>query len=78
MRRTRPSWLTWRGRSRDEKGAIAVIVAIMAVLLFASAAIAVDLGNLTTKYRTIREVVDIAQAQGMRKVGYVATRERPN
>lgn len=32
----------------------------------------------TTKYRLIREVVDIAQAQGMRKVGYVATRERPN
>ena len=35
-------------------------------------------GDQTTKYRTIREVVDIAQAQGMRKVGYVATRERPN
>jgi biopolymer transport protein ExbD len=34
-------------------------------------------GDQTTKYRTIREIVDIAQAQGMRKVGYVATRERP-
>jgi biopolymer transport protein ExbD len=33
-------------------------------------------GDKTTKYRTIREVVDIAQAQGIRKVGYVATRER--
>jgi biopolymer transport protein ExbD len=35
-------------------------------------------GDKTTKYRSIREVVDIAQAQGIRKVGYVATRERPN
>jgi len=35
-------------------------------------------GDETTKYGTIREVVDIAQRNGMRKVGYVATRERPN
>ena len=35
-------------------------------------------GDKTTKYRSIREVVDMAQAQGIRKVGYVATRERPN
>ncbi|GAA5002141.1 biopolymer transporter ExbD [Pseudoluteimonas lycopersici] len=35
-------------------------------------------GDKVTKYRSIREVVDMAQAQGIRKVGYVATRERPN
>ena len=35
-------------------------------------------GDKTTKYLNIREVVDLAQAQGIRKVGYVATRERPN
>ena len=35
-------------------------------------------GDSTTKYGTIREVVDAAQRNGMRKVGYVATRERPN
>ena len=35
-------------------------------------------GDKTTKYLNIREVVDMAQAQGIRKVGYVATRERPN
>ena len=35
-------------------------------------------GDKTTKYRSIREVVDMAQAQGIRKVGYVATKERPN
>ena len=34
-------------------------------------------GDKTTKYVNIREVVDMAQAQGIRKVGYVATRERP-
>ena len=35
-------------------------------------------GDKLTKYRSIREVVDMAQAQGIRKVGYIATRERPN
>ena len=33
-------------------------------------------GDATTKYRTIREVIDTAQAQGIRKVGFVAERER--
>ena len=33
-------------------------------------------GDATTKYRIIREVVDTAQAQGMRKVGFVAERDR--
>ncbi len=33
-------------------------------------------GDKTTKYRYVNEVVNIAQAQGMRKVGFVATRER--
>jgi len=32
-------------------------------------------GDATTKYRVINEVVTVAQAQGMRKVGFVATRE---
>ena len=32
-------------------------------------------GDATTPYRTINEVVNIAQAQGMRQVGFVATRE---
>ena len=34
-------------------------------------------GDQTTKYRTISEVVGVAQAQGIRKVGFIATRERP-
>jgi biopolymer transport protein ExbD len=34
-------------------------------------------GDETTKYRTIAEVVNKAQAQGIRKVGFVATKVRP-
>jgi biopolymer transport protein ExbD len=33
-------------------------------------------GDKTTKYRIVNEVVEIAQAQGMRKVGFVAIKER--
>ena len=33
-------------------------------------------GDKTTKYRVVKDVVNIAQAQGIRKVGFVATRER--
>lgn len=33
-------------------------------------------GDKTTKYVVLKEVVDMAQKQGMRKVGYVATKEK--
>ena len=33
-------------------------------------------GDRTTKYRVVQEVVRIAQSQGMRKVGFVAEKER--
>lgn len=33
-------------------------------------------GDKTTKYRIVQEVVQIAQSQGMRKVGFVAIKER--
>ncbi len=33
-------------------------------------------GDQTTKYRTVNEAVNIAQAAGMRKVGFVATKEQ--
>ena len=33
-------------------------------------------GDQTTKYRIVNEVVTIAQAQGMRKVGFVAIKDR--
>ena len=35
-------------------------------------------GDRTPKYRTVAEVVRIAQSQGMRKVGFVAENERNN
>ncbi len=35
-------------------------------------------GDKTTKYRTVKDVVEIAQQQGMRKVGFVAIKDRPN
>jgi biopolymer transport protein ExbD len=34
-------------------------------------------GDRTTKYRIVAQVVRVAQAQGMRKVGFVAEKERP-
>ena len=33
-------------------------------------------GDQTTKYRIVSDIVKIAQAQGMRKVGFVAIKER--
>jgi biopolymer transport protein ExbD len=35
-------------------------------------------GDTTTKFRTINQVMNIAQSQGMRKVGFVATKEHGN
>jgi len=34
-------------------------------------------GDHTTKYRVVQQVVQVAQNQGMRKVGFVAEKERP-
>ena len=34
-------------------------------------------GDRTTKYRVVQEIVQVAQSQGMRKVGFVAEKERP-
>ena len=33
-------------------------------------------GDATTPYRTVAEVVNLAQAKGMRKVGFVSAREK--
>jgi biopolymer transport protein ExbD len=33
-------------------------------------------GDKATPYRFVKQAVDLAQANGMRKVGFVATRER--
>ena len=33
-------------------------------------------GDKTTKYRIVSDVVNLAQSQGIAKVGFVATKER--
>ena len=47
-------------RRRDDRGATAVIVAVMAVLLFSVAAVAVDLGNAWARKRDVQKQVDIS------------------
>lgn len=46
-------------RIRDDRGAIAVMVAVLSLLLLASAAIAVDLGNLWARKRDVQKQVDV-------------------
>jgi hypothetical protein len=47
-------------KSRSERGAIAILVAILAVVLFGSAAMAVDLGNAWSRKRAVQKQVDIS------------------
>jgi hypothetical protein len=47
-------------RCRDESGATAVIVGILAVVLFGVAALAVDLGNAWARERSVQKQVDIS------------------
>ena len=49
-----------RRRRRDESGAVAVLVALLAVVLFASAALSVDLGNAWARKRTVQKQVDVS------------------
>ncbi len=52
--------LTRARRSRTEQGAVAVLVAILAVLLFGVAALAVDLGQVYTKKTQVQSAADLA------------------
>lgn len=49
-----------KGRTRDESGATAVLVALLAVALFSMAAIAVDLGNAWARKRSVQKQADIS------------------
>jgi Flp pilus assembly protein TadG len=49
-----------RPRERPEDGATTIVVALVALLLFASAAIAVDLGNAWARERQVQTQVDVA------------------
>jgi Flp pilus assembly protein TadG len=50
----------WRGRTRSERGAIAIMVAVLATALFACAALAVDLGNAWARKRAVQKQVDVS------------------
>jgi Flp pilus assembly protein TadG len=50
----------WRGGSRTERGAIAIMVAVLATALFSCAALAVDLGNAWARKRAVQKQVDVS------------------
>jgi hypothetical protein len=50
----------WRNRNRSERGAIAIIVAVLATALFACSALAVDLGNAWSRKRAVQKQVDVS------------------
>jgi hypothetical protein len=52
------SWV--RGRTRSEKGAIAIMVALLATVLFGCAALTVDLGNAWSRKRAVQKQVDVS------------------
>jgi hypothetical protein len=56
-------------RRRDERGAVVVIVAIVAILLFGAAAYAIDAGNL---WQTRRQMVTAADAAALGAAGEYA------
>jgi Flp pilus assembly protein TadG len=47
-------------RSRSERGAIAILVALVAIVLFGTAAMAVDLGNAWSRKRAVQKQVDVS------------------
>lgn len=51
---------TVRGNSRDESGATAVMVAVMAALLLTVSALSVDIGNAWARKRAAQKQVDVA------------------
>ena len=48
------------GRRRDARGAVAVMVAVTATVLFAVGAVAVDMGNVYHKRADLQTNVDLA------------------
>lgn len=52
--------MKWLQRPRGERGAAAILIAVMAVLLFSCAALAVDLGNAWARKRDVQKQADLA------------------
>lgn len=57
-----------RRRSNDERGAVFVFVAIAMVVLLASTAMAVDIGQLTDKNRDLQAVADVVALDAARVI----------
>lgn len=55
-------------RARDENGIVAVVVAIMAMVLLSTAALAVDMGNAYARKRLVQSQVDLAALAGGAKL----------
>jgi Flp pilus assembly protein TadG len=49
-----------RGRTRSERGAVAIMVGLLSVVLFGTAALAVDLGNAWARKRAVQKQVDVS------------------
>jgi hypothetical protein len=60
--------LRLRPATDRENGAVAVFVAILCVVLFVAAALAVDIGNLTVKKQSLQNKLDAASSSGATKL----------
>jgi hypothetical protein len=56
--------MIFRRRRRDDRGAIAVLFAVLSIVIFGVAAFAVDLGNAYQRQRSVQTQVDMAALAG--------------
>lgn len=54
------------GRTRDERGALIILVSISMVVVIASAALAVDIGRVTNNNRDLQDVADVVALDSAR------------
>jgi tight adherence protein G len=59
----------FRRRSPDERGTVLVVVSIAMVVMIGSAALAVDIGQMTNKNRTLQAVADAVALDAARNLG---------
>jgi uncharacterized membrane protein len=59
----------FRRRAHDERGTVLVVVSIAMVVMIGSAALAVDIGQMTNKNRTLQAVADAVALDSARSLG---------
>jgi len=59
----------FRRRTQDERGTVLVVVAIAMVVMIGSTALAVDIGQMTNKNRTLQAVADAVALDSARNLG---------